>query len=240
MPKDYRIAALAKFDLLAKRFKELEVREQREALRQRYQPRFQKAGLSYRNHYQKAIEICRAFRGSTGYTMGERITLHVAGHWLVSYDNTSEYAPSSKYKAKHGDLTIQMTLKEFKACQVIADIVTILEDEVKPGIRRASWMHIGDKYQHAYYFWIDGYFVEDVNFHSTSLQRARNRQNSITEREDIKNRTFVGFDDARAVGNCEYGIKAFCERHKLDPEMGYRKDFLVNLEPDNPYVQRLV
>ena len=81
-------------------------------------------------------------------------------------------------------------------------------------------------------------------------KKARRRDKAVRDAqkkeqtvfEDMKRR-FYGLKDSTDAGNCKEGSLTFCKRANLDPEMGYRGDFLLekakklNLES---FVKRMI
>jgi len=51
----------------------------------------------------------------------------------------------------------------------------------------------------------------------------------LQAKNNQKNSQFIGWDRIRKIA-CKSGIKAFCHRHGLNPEFGYRLDFLKSLK----------
>jgi predicted ATP-dependent endonuclease of OLD family len=51
---------------------------------------------------------------------------------------------------------------------------------------------------------------------------------------------FIGLKHSLKVGNCEIGTKMFAQRHNLDVNNGYRLDYLLSLEPNNIFVNKLI
>lgn len=49
---------------------------------------------------------------------------------------------------------------------------------------------------------------------------------------------FYGFTDSTNAGNCTVGSRAFCQRHDLKLEYGYRGDYLLELADKDSKISR--
>lgn len=192
---------------------------------------------TYARLREKAREILRSF--TSGYSMGEHKQLVIDSYRsFVRVDNTREYARSSRYKALHGELTVTMNLTELRNIERIEGVWT-----VRCGNGKAKWLKATGAKSHCRVGWVYGYCVGSS--HGASLEECHLLEAGKAVRaEDGKVKRldrFVGLRDRVFAGACEAGVLAFCQRHQLNPEFGYRIDFLVSLgdETANQYLRRL-
>ena len=59
----------------------------------------------------------------SGYSMGEVIVVNVKGFEVMRIDQTEEYARSCQWRAKHGEVILDMTLKQAKEVYNALDIL---------------------------------------------------------------------------------------------------------------------
>ena len=175
----------------------------------------------------KGKQILADFR--TGYSMGEHKTIEVGDDWFLKVDDTREYSRSTRYKATHGDLKIRIDLLSLRKIERIHGVWT-----VRRSGHRASWLQSrGTKGTYEVY-WVHGYFVGSS--HGATLEECQLLEAGKVTRDDngkIKRfDRFIGFRDRITAGACEAGVLAFCERHGLDPDLGYRIDYLLSLKDD--------
>ena len=184
----------------------------------------------------KGKEILRDFR--TGYSMGELKTLEVGEHWFVRIDDRQEYANSSRYKATHGSLTIRIDLLSLRKIERIQGVWTVRRKG-----NRASWLQSEGSKNRYILRWVHGYLVG--NSHGATLEECQAlEQKKAIRAEDGAVKfldRFVGFRDRVLAGACSPGVKEFCQRNGLDPEMGYRIDYLLGLKDAvaRPYLETL-
>jgi hypothetical protein len=187
----------------------------------------------------KAKSILQSFR--TGYSMGEVKRLLVDGKEFCEVDNCQSYAKSCKYTPTHGELVIRLKMHELRAIEKIEGVWTVRRKGT-----RADWLKShGTKGSYRVEFCgghlvgtSHGATVEECN--ALEAEKERIKSDAATEAARFSKR-FVGFEDRRIAGACEAGVLAFCERHNLDPEMGYRVDYLLSLgdEVAKRYLDRL-
>ena len=192
--------------------------------------------LAFERLVAKGKEILRDFR--TGYSMGELKTMKGGEHWFVRIDDRQEYANSSRYKATHGSLTIKIDLLSLRKIERIQGVWT-----VRRGGNRASWLQSEGSKNRYSVRWVHGYLVG--NSHGATLEECR----ALEDRKAIRSEDgaikflnrFVGFRDRVLAGACSPGVVGFCQRNGLDPEMGYRIDYLLGLKDPvaRPYLEAL-
>ncbi len=182
---------------------------------------------------EKGRQILRDF--STGYSMGEWKTIEIGGEVFLRVDNTREYATSSRYKATHGDLTIRIDLLSLRKIERIQGVWTI-----RRAGNRASWLQSESSKNRYRIRWVHGFLVGASHGASIEECRALEEKKAIrTDEGEIKRLDrFVGLQDRVTAGACEAGVLAFCQRHNLDPSMGYRMDYLLQLDDPTakPYI----
>lgn len=208
----------------------------------------------YRELKQKANEICKLF--DAGYSMGGTIILYCTKGLLRnkfgSYSNCQEYAKTSRYKATHGYNEIYLTIKELDQIEIIGGVPTIKlsKDKISECLNLVS----KGKNKHYQIYFEKGFITK--TFHGVTYQECKNwrekeylqqlkQRNPILATKEIERRKqdalnkFVGFNHSIRVGNCVQGTKAFVQRHKLDANFGYKLDYLIGLEPNSIFVQKL-
>jgi hypothetical protein len=197
-----------------------------------------KWGLSVRAFDQlteKGRQILRSF--STGYSMGEIKEIKIGSDVFLSVDNTREYARTSRFRATHGRITVTIDLASLRAIERIEGVWTVR----RPG-NRASWLQSrGSKNTYAV-CWVHGFNIG--NSHGKTLEECQLLENGKAISHDGQIRRldrFVGLRDRVKAGACEAGVLAFCERNNLDPDLGYRIDYLLGLNDPiaKTYLERL-
>jgi len=190
-----------------------------------------------------------------GYSMGGVREVHCCGV-TGKYDNSKEYARSSRYSAKHSHYSVTITPDMYRKSEVIHGIVTmpgeIFETDRDSVIRKAVWFDSNGKKQHFELVKKQGFIAQlgSRTFHSENLETARewvqDERKRLTERKERERlerkqkkeyerrleeakRKFYGLKHARKAGFCESGIKRFINRNDLDESMGYRGDYLLEI-----------
>lgn len=132
LPASIRKTAIRKYSLLENRFKK-----------------------------EKALDVMSTMKGKTGYSMGETIKLFVAGHYLMTMDNTEEYARSSKWKAAHGEVIIKLTKREFKSGKVVDGRFCVMVKKVEyDNLWECKFLDVDGRYGNTEPIWRVGYCVE--------------------------------------------------------------------------------
>lgn len=216
----------------------------------------------------KAYLIAKQYSGCTGYSMGDLVTVEVRYTYrkkdnkigssaitLASYSCMQEYSKSSKYRAKHGSLTITLTVGEIEVAELIGGVLTIALEKGK--ISKCKYFEIkGSKHQISTR-WVEGFITS--GFHAESYEACvswrKSRKASLLaqrQREAISKMSpeekailleraksrFVGYQHSRDAGNCHTGTMAFAQRHDLNPKYGYQVGYILSLE-DSSYTRRL-
>lgn len=185
---------------------------------------------------QKSSKILECFH--TGHSMGCYRELIATKRNKLSFtkrhnSTLHEYANSSRYRATYGDLRLRISFQELEKLEKIEGIWTI-----KTGKGKAKWLEERGSKQYHQVIWVEGWLYKDshstVSFAAAKLlQRKKDellKQKELTEKELIQqNKRFVGVKHIKALGACDAGIKAFCQRHNLNSENGYNLGYLKSL-----------
>lgn len=197
-----------------------------------------KWGISVRKHrnlHRKARLILRSF--DPGYSMGELKIMCLEGKEFAKVSTCREYAKSSQYKAKHGYFVLDMKMHELRAAELIEGVWT-----VRLRGNKARWMEASGSKQHFRVKWVEGYLVGTSHGKTLEEATALDAGKAIRTEDGIAlvNR-FIGFDHRTWAHACEAGVMAFCQRHGLNPEMGYRIGYLLSLKDPTaePYLMRI-
>jgi hypothetical protein len=182
---------------------------------------------SYKKLRDKAAQILRGF--TTGYSMGEVKKLVIGEKPFLTVDNTREYARSSKYTATHGELIVTISLAELRKIECVEGVWT-----VRLAGGQAQWLRAKGLKGNCRIGWVKGYLVGSS--HGATLDECQLLEaGKATRGDDGKIKRFdrfIGLRDRVAAGACEAGVLAFCERHGLNPDFGYRIDYLLSLKDD--------
>ncbi len=199
----------------------------------------QQWGMSVRQYnllQKKANWLLRSF--STGYSMGELRRLVVDGKDFCVDDNRRYYSKSYRFSAKHGEITVQLTLQDLKNIRRIEGVWTVRRKGTA-----ASWLESRSSLSKYQVTMVDGHLVGTSHGKTVAechgLEAGKAIRNDTGEVKFLNR--FIGFADRRLAGACEIGVRAFCDRHNLNIDFGYRIDFLLSLN-DNiavPYLDRL-
>lgn len=184
------------------------------------------------------------------YSMGGIINVYIKhgeNDVLVGTKNDKqEYAKSSKFKAIHGYNEIIISKKHFEKLEIIGGVPTIKLENSKIS---KCLMLIGKGHKNKYEILFKEGFITNT-YHSETFEGCENwRKNEYLRK--IKDRNFVnenrnvltkfiGLKHSLKVGNCEIGTKMFAQKHNLDIDNGYRLDYLLSLEPNNIFVNKLI
>lgn len=178
---------------------------------------------------------------NSGYSMGETKKIMVGDH-VVSYYDNRKYYNSHRYKERHGEMILQLTISEARNTRVIGGLITIVGELVGNGLRRCEWIMSGSGYNNIQR--VSGYLAGDYHFHAASLKEAKEkskihykeiREAKAKERQFAyalkrkDTRTWVIYEDSRNGGNCESGTKAFAAGidFSLSNSGAIRADFLL-------------
>jgi|GEM_PF-1688359 len=185
---------------------------------------------------EKAIKILGAF--DTGHSMGCYRSLILNGKSFASAHTTEMYSKSCKYSPTYGSIKINLNKKELREIQEIGHVWTIKGKRINSKVFDERHLQpSGSKNNYSVDF-IKGYITS--NFHAETIagamawrkMRAKillNSRNEEIEKDKLKKR-FVGFQHSLNAGNCQSGTMGFCQRNGLNPEMGYRLDYILSLE----------
>lgn len=176
----------------------------------------------------KASGILSGFQ--TGHSMGCYRTLllnDVPFQWNNSLDT---YAKSCKFKPTYGNLKISLNKKELREVKNIQGIWTIGNPDGS-----AKWLQSSGSKSTFSVDWFAGYLFKDSHSDESldaakALQGVKDVQKAA---QSMRDGQFVGVAHMRAKGACMEGIRAFCNRHQLDQDLGYNVGYLKSL--NDPY-----
>ena len=172
----------------------------------------------------KARQILSSF--STGHSMGCYRKLYLNNNQFASNDSLGAYSNSCKWQPTYGSLSIFLNKKQLKEIENIEGVWTIINKDGS-----AKWLDgVGKKYSYEVK-WVDG-FVYGRSHSEISLQHAKELEALKVESQIQmmqKDKKFIGKRHITAIGACEQGIKAFCERCSLNIDFGYQLGFLKSL-----------
>ena len=170
---------------------------------------------------------------------------------LIGFNSDAkDYPRSSKYKATHSSHSIFLSVKEIEEIKVIGGIPTqILEN--KKIAKCISFLGIGNK--HTYFIARKEQYITD-NFHANTVLECENwrsqmavrklkerlSKKTMEEKIQIAKGKFIGLIHSTKVGNCVEGSLQFAKRHNLNPDFGYNLGYLLNIEPTNTFLLRLL
>lgn len=177
----------------------------------------------------------------SGYCMGEHKTIYVSGVKISEYSTCEEYT-GGRWKARHGEISIFLTISEAKRTRVIGGIITIVGDLVRRGLRTCEWIESGKGYNEI--ITKTGYLAGDYHFTAHTVKEAKaiagryykeKRERELKERryaaalKRSDKRTWVTYEDSRKGGNCVTGTHNFAHaiRFNLENTGAIRADFLI-------------
>lgn len=192
----------------------------------------------------KAEKILDDFH--TGHRMGCYRYLGLNGKPFVANHDLKDYARSCKYSPTYGSLTINLNKKELREIQLIGHLWTIKGKEVSPKVFECKILNDTGVKQNYAIGWESWFITSD--FHSATIENAKvwrriraeqlwKNRKRVADNEKLKNR-FVGFRHSIQAGNCQSGTASFCKKHGLNPDFGYRLDFILSLE-NSEFTNRL-
>lgn len=79
---------------------------------------------------------------SSGYSMGETKVVSAKGLPSGKYNNTKEYARSSGYRARHGEIYAKIPVEYAVKGQILGGLITILGKKVRGEIYHCKWLTI--------------------------------------------------------------------------------------------------
>lgn len=198
----------------------------------------------YRKLRDKASEILSHF--STGHSMGcfgKLLITNRKHKVMATKDTTKEYSSRCKYKATHGYFDVRLTLQELRRIKNIHGVWTI-----KSKGHKATWLASNGHKGSYTVERKDGYLFGES--HGGTLEEAkglfrkaylaeRAKRAAAKQKMDFARRKFIGLHHLKQVGACDPGINSFANRHGLSLDLGYRLDYLLELEPSNRFLNKL-
>jgi hypothetical protein len=171
-------------------------------------------------------------------------------------DRTHEYAKSSTYQAKHLAHTIKFTPSQLKNIKIIGGLITEIGEKINRHITKVRTLQAHGQKQHYQLVWKDEYLTDD--FHADTVEaciawRSQAARNLKAERQAIKAKAeferyyekakilFYGIEHSLQAGNCEAGTLQFAGKKQLNPDYGYRGDFLLSIaNGQTDFVKRMI
>ena len=185
----------------------------------------------------------------SGYAMGEIKEIRCPKIGVINYyNNTSDYAKSCTWKAKHGSVVLNLTPSELRRTKLIGGVITIIGKRDKHkgfnALKRCVVI-TGDGRTYLRTVKRMECFVKGSSHGSTKEICVRNYKVSkeILKKKNLRKKEanrilregrkrFYSFNDSIKAGNCSIGTKVFIERNNLNSEFGYRGDFLLEIAKD--------
>lgn len=186
---------------------------------------------------------------NTGHSMGCYRTLRMNGEEFATNHYLATYSKSYRFEPTYGDIEVNLTKKQLREVEIIGGIPTIIGSptEENPKVRHCTILKQSGSKQYYKLKWKGCYITSD--FHGSSVDMCEQWRKQQAERllniRTSKNREkanlsrFVGLQHSIQVGNCKAGTEAFARKHGLNPEWGYRVDYLISLE-DSRFTRRLL
>ena len=193
---------------------------------------------------------------STGYSMGEKITVKCNKLTAVS-DRRKRYANSCKYSPTWGyyDYTIQPS--DLNKIEVIGGVVTFIYPNQKSKVKKCYWLASEGQKSNFKLQKIEGFVC--FGYHGIDKKTTKERGtavfNHINTREIAKKKqekrynqalkNLYTYQDSIDCGNCEVGSKAFILRCSLDSHKKYRGSYLLKLATEKStssisYVKKMI
>jgi hypothetical protein len=202
-----------------------------------------------------------------GYSMGSAVYASLVSKTVKSkyssnpktllsiYDNRClNYAKSCRYKKPtHGQVFLDLTIKELINTKVIANLVTYIYPNQKNKVQKCYW-YVRSGYKSAFRLVKQEGFIF-AGFHATTPEQAKagGERNIQYQKEQAKKaenytkalRLQYSFQDSLNAGNCEAGTRAFILRLGLNSTKKYRGAFLLSLAKEKSpncvyHVERMI
>lgn len=191
-----------------------------------------------------------------GYSMGSCYSVRV-GKLVGSVSTAQEYARGSKWRAKHGSVSLRLTAAELRRIRVVGGVVTLFSGQLEKGCERVRWINATGRKQHYALEWVSGWMYKGV--HLTTLESVREQKKAINARirerkraergrkrvekayramkaeqsrlRKLALRCFYGPEHSYSAGNCRVGTLNFARNIGMDLSRvgGIRGDELMRL-----------
>lgn len=174
---------------------------------------------------------------------------------ILSQDTREYYSGrGNKYNKTiaHGYVSISFTKKEAKKMQLIGGVITILGKNIDNHIKEATVILIEGNDYNTYLsrkkeYITAGYHGETIedchNWRKIEAQKLQLKRKGLADSEikmELAKYKYVGFKHSIMAGNCKSGTEQFAKQHNLNPKYGYNLAYLISLEPNNYYLQRML
>lgn len=106
-----------------------------------------------------------------GYSMGEVFTVNCTKKYSARNDNTSEYARSCKYRATHGNYTLNISPEKLRDISIVGGLITWIDPKSKGKIKKAEYASAYGNRQNYRITWKKCFLVGD--FHAPTMEDVR-------------------------------------------------------------------
>ena len=188
---------------------------------------------------------------STAHSMGNyfRVYLNHKGNSVEIFSSHRLHTYAGKWRGseRYGSVSVCLNIKEAASIKKIGGLYTVELEDVAPKVKKVKVLLSKGVHNNTEIYWQEMYLTS--GYHARTVEEAlswrqaqavrllESRGNEAKKRANLKR--FVGFQHSIDVGNCEWGTKAFAQRHGLDLEGGYTVEYLLSLE-DSFYTRRLL
>lgn len=197
----------------------------------------------------KAFRLDRLF--SSSHKMGCKVEIKIESNPIQRWDDRQEYK-GGKYSATHGDVVVNLTKKEARKLQMIGGVPTIIGRQVANKIFKCEILK-NDGTQFAVHvarvpmYITHGHHADSISecltWRKMEVLRICSQKLKTKDYQAFlakAKRRFIGLKHSISVGNCEIGTKNFAKQFNLNPDMGYRVDYLIEIAPENPYLVKII
>jgi hypothetical protein len=184
------------------------------------------------------------------YSMGSARRIHATrGKKSVCigiYSDCQDYAKSCTYRPTWGQVDLSLHINQLLRLEFIGGLPTIPAGDAK--IRPCQTIIQSGSKNHYTITLKPGFVTGDHHadsYAAAQAWRADQAGRLIAARrkratlQTLTQTRFVGLDHSTRAGNCREGSLQFARRHNLNPDFGYRLDYILNLE-DNHFTRRII
>jgi hypothetical protein len=181
----------------------------------------------------KGRELLNAF--NSGHSMGCYRHLFLNGKLLSKNHILREYARSCKFGPTYGKVEIHLTTRELESLENISGVWTIR------GNAFSCLALIGSGNKQTYNVGLKKMYLVGES-HGENIREAfgfEKAKRAYRKAAEANKNKFVGIDHIKQAGACDAGINGFIQRHGINPDFGYKLEYLKELEPDNSFLRKL-